>query len=492
MPLQEDLCMRSSEENRERTDQIVKGDKGGPSLPARSSTVSRIGCLAVIIAVLVCAEVIARQCFDSAHYADHYKRDIRRIESTGSDVDMVVAGASQVYHGCDTSVLASEMGYEEVLDASTASQSTDGAYYMVEYLLSHFSPEYVVVNLNWDRLFPKKQVNLHRGRLLVGDYISETEKIKYFLDCAPVGQWFNLSYLYRFGGTVTGISQLKENYENRKKTADPGWTADTSMSSYYGGNGFIVFKDNAPYGSMNAEKLTFSEEKIAGHEVEYTLKIAELCRKKGIKLIWITIPTTLAELYSVDDYQAAVDYLTSFCAQTGYPYINFSMLKNREELFPDTVFSDHIHLSLDGAERFSKLLADTIRKVEAGEDISGMFYDSFEELKKDVHRIPGCFVYVKRKRTGDYKVKALSVQNDGLIPEYRLLLKQDSGEWELLSDWQESPDFVIAQDAMTPEDELRIETRRKGETEYDCFWELNVQHALDKKTSAFDGDEENS
>ena len=451
----------------------------------RSSLVSRIGCAAVIIAVLIIAELIARQCFDSAHYANHFQRDMRRIKSSGAKVGMVVAGASQVYHGCDTAVLAKEMGYEEVVDASTASQSTDGAYYMVEYLLEEYDPEYVVVNLNWDRLIPKKQINLHRGRLLVGDYISEFERVKYFLDCAPVGQWFNLSALYRFGGTVTSIEQLKQNYESRRKVADPNWKADTSAASYYGGNGFIVFKKGALTGSMNAENLTFSEDQIAEHEVEYTLKIAELCRKKNVKLIWITIPSTAAEIYSVSNYQEVWDYLTKFCAETGFPYINFSMLRNREELFPDTVFSDHIHLSLEGADRFSEILADTIKKVEAGEDISGMFYDSVEELKKDVTRIPGCFVYVRKRKDG-YKVRALSVQNEDLIPEYRLLLKKEGQEWKVLADWQEGTDFDIPLDAMSGEDDLRIETRRSGEQTYDCFWELNVQYAIDKKVSAMD------
>ena len=457
----------------------------------RSSLISRIGCAAVIIAVLICAEVIARQCFDSAHYANHFQRDIRRIEASGAKVGMIVAGASQVYHGSDTRILAQEMGYEEVIDASTASQSTDGAYYMVEYLLNRFDPEYVVVNLNWDRLFPKKLVNLHRGRLLVGDYISGIERLKFFLDCAPVGQWFNLSYLYRFGGTVSSIEQLKQNYTSRKTVADPNWKANTSASSYYGGNGFIVFRDGAMRGSMNAENLTFSEDQISEHEVEYTLKIADLCRKKNVKLIWITIPSTMAEVYSVSNYQDAVDYLTAFCAKTGFPYINFSMLRNREELFPDTVFSDHIHLALEGADRFSGILADTIKKVEAGEDISGMFYDSVEELKKDVFRIPGCFVYVRKKKDG-YIVRALSVQNEGVTPEYRLLLKKEGMEWETLADWQENTDFHILPDAMSGEDELRIETRRKGEQVYDCFWELNVQYALDKKVASMDGTGEDS
>ena len=477
MLLLEVLCMRSSERKEEQ------------SAP-RSSLISRIGCAAVIIAVLIGAEAVARQCFDTAHYANHFRRDIRRIESSGADVGMIVVGASQVYHGSETSVLAEEMGYEEVLNASTASQSTDGAYYMLEDLLNRFDPEVVVVNLNWDRLYPKKQENLHRGRLLVGDYISEIGKLKYFLNCAPVGQWFNLSYLYRFGGTVTSLKQLKYNYEIRKKVADPEWKTDTDQDSYYGGNGYIVFKKTAPEGSMNAETLTFSEDLISEHEAKYTRKIAELCSKKGIRLIWITIPTTLAEMYSVDDYQKAWDYLTEFCKETGYPYINFSMLRDREELFPDTVFSDHIHLATPGAERFSKILADTIKKVDAGEDISGMFYDSFEQLKQDVHRIPGCFVYVRKKKDGDYSARALSVQNDGVTPEYRLLCRKNGGSWERLADWQEETDFTIPAEALAPDDELRIETRRKGEAVRDCFWELTLRHALSKKVTPMDSMED--
>ena len=136
------------------------------------------------------------------------------------------------------------------------------------------------------------------------------------------------------------------------------------------------------------------------------------------------------------------------------------------------------------------MLADTIKKLDAGEDISGMFYDSFEELKQDVHRIPGCFVYVRKKADGDYKVRALSVQNDDIIPEYRLLIKRDGGVWETLSPWQESTDFTIPAQAMVPSDELRIEARQKGRQVRDCFWELTVRHALSKKQTPMDSMEE--
>ena len=124
--------------------------------------------LSVVIAISVIAsvEVIAQMCFDTVRYADYYNYDIKKLVEDHTDVGMVCIGASQVYHSCDTELLAERLGYEAVVDASVASQTNDGGYYLLRDMLDKFDPDTVVINLNWDRFREKGEVAADRGRLL--------------------------------------------------------------------------------------------------------------------------------------------------------------------------------------------------------------------------------------------------------------------------------------------------------------------------------------
>ena len=466
--------MRSSDEKRQ-----------SPS--GSGKILRRIGIAAAVIAVLAGMEFAAKLCFDSVHYADYYNYDMRRILDNDARVSLVAAGASQVYHACQPDILAEEFGCDEVIDASTAGQTMDGTYFMVRDMLDRFDPEYVIVGVTWDRFFPRKLSNLHTGRLLVGDRLPFAGRVEYLVRCAPVGQWFNLSALYRYGQNVLSLQQLKENYEAKQRVASGEWVFDKTANSYYGKNGYIVYPHSCEQGSMWAEDLTFDEKQVSEHEKEYCRKIAQLCRERGKKLIWVTFPSTLAEIYSIDNYQFAADYMTQFLESTGFPYLNFSMLKNREEIFPDTMFSDHIHLAENGSAVFSPILADAIRRLDAGEDTKDMFYSSFEEMKKDVHRIVGSYLKITHLTDGTFLVESRSHQNEDIIPQYRLLAWREEA-WQPLSDWLDEAPSSLAPGEVEVGESVRLEVRQKGKETAEAFWETTVIEQADagKEQEVFD------
>ena len=452
------------------------------TVSGKGKVLRRVGVIAAAAAVLLCAEAVARQCFDSVHFANYYNYELKKMQEDGAEVGMVIGGASQVYHGCDTEILAEELGYENVIAASSAGQASDGTYYMIRDVLDRFTPEYVVVGMSWDRFFPKRLGGLHGGRLLVKDHIPFWDGVEFFLKEAPVGQWFNLSDLYRFGGTVKSLQQLKDNYEARKQVASGDWNIDKTSASYYGKNGFIVFSETAKQGALVAEDLTFDESKIAPLEIKYMKKIADLCRERGVKLIWMTLPSTLAELYSIDNYQYAIDYATKFLEEgTGFPYLNFSLIKNREELFPDTVFSDHIHLADSGAKIFSKIFAEAVNRMRAGEDVSDMFYGSVEEMKADVHRIVGSWLQVTRRRNGTFLASYKSLQNDDIIPEYRLVLQtgEDEDSWEPLNDWTQETSVEFSEGELELGQRVRVQVRPMGSETVEAYWTATVIEQAD-------------
>ena len=409
-----------------------------------SKTARRLAVIAGILVMFLALETLATATFDTVHQANLYNYDMSVIEKEGKDVSMIAVGASQVYHGVNPDVVAQVLGDGgEIIAASTASMSNDGAFFLLRNHLRRFHPKYVVVNLNWDRFITKDMVALDRGRLLVSDRLSRLEGIEYILSCAPVRQWLNLSNMYRFGSLATSPGKLIENYQKRSKIARGDFSGVVGEDASYRKNGYVCFKEGVADGNIPVEHNQFSEDMVSSYELEYCRKIAELCDKQGVPMIFVSIPTTLAELYSIEGYQDCVDYMTMFCESLGHPYLNFSLIKDREELFPDSSFSDHIHLAEPGALTFSRILAEAVVKVMNGEDLGDMFYDSFEEMTKDVNRVVACKAVPERKEDGTLFVEAESLKNDGDTVEYRLLTKEEGKVWTVLNEWQSNNSFSI-------------------------------------------------
>ena len=119
--------MRSSDESAV-TDNRKKGRK----------TAGRIIGVLILCAVILAGETVAQFSFDSVHMADYYNYDIKQLKKNNADVGMIIVGASQVYHACNPDVISRTLGIGEVIDASTASLTNDGGYYLLKNLKNIF------------------------------------------------------------------------------------------------------------------------------------------------------------------------------------------------------------------------------------------------------------------------------------------------------------------------------------------------------------------
>ena len=121
------------------------------------------------------------------------------------------------------------------------------------------------------------------------------------------------------------------------------------------------------------------------------------CRENGIRLVLFTAPLPSAYLYNTDNYQSYVDALNTFCAaRDGLVYWDFSLWRDWDTLHLTVGdYSDAHHLNGAGADKFTAVLCDTIRRDAAGENVADLFYDTVEDkltltpdesiLMKDVH-----------------------------------------------------------------------------------------------------------
>ena len=125
--------------------------------------------------------------------------------------------------------------------------------------------------------------------------------------------------------------------------------------------------------------------------------VRDFCEENGIRLVLFTAPLPSGYLYNTDNYQSYVDALNTFCAaRDGLVYWDFSLWRDWDTLHLTVGdYSDAHHLNGAGADKFTAVLCDTIRRDAAGENVADLFYDTVEDkltltpdesiLMKDVH-----------------------------------------------------------------------------------------------------------
>lgn len=117
------------------------------------------------------------------------------------------------------------------------------------------------------------------------------------------------------------------------------------------------------------------EENIRGYE-----ELITLCQQAGcqVTIIYpIVSHAKVWQLYDQDDYRLWAQELAD---KYGVALFDFNLLKSRYELFSDkTSFSDQNHLSQEGAEVFSEVMADVLLRYRNVEDVSSLFFSSYAE-----------------------------------------------------------------------------------------------------------------
>lgn len=102
------------------------------------------------------------------------------------------------------------------------------------------------------------------------------------------------------------------------------------------------------------DNSSITEEGYSEYQLEYLLKIVELCKEKGITAILFNTPTYKPEKYG--NMSALAAYYNAYF--TGTEYLDFSSFP-----LPEYGYSDPGHLNFNGAEIFSQYLEDNYEDI---------------------------------------------------------------------------------------------------------------------------------
>ena len=248
-----------------------------------------------------------------------------------------------------------------------------GQKYMLEKELARNPVKNVIIEITPDTFTSDERMNYGNGdSYIVARLDSFSERLDYLIRCVQPSDWPSIyarmlmlsmrSAAYRLLGRTELIDEANMGFNPMKAedvSPDPDWARAYHRSM-----------------SIFSEPL---EENIREYE-----EMIQLCTQAGCDVTIVYTPVSHVKVWQLYDQDVFLDWAREIAKEYDVPLFDFNLLKSRYELFSDeTSFSDDSHLSREGAEVFSAVMADILSRYRAGEDVSPLFYSSYQEVIHD-------------------------------------------------------------------------------------------------------------
>ncbi len=420
-------------------------------MPASKRIWKTIGSLfAIVIMTAVLASVLGRA-LTPVTYADYYDHEMNLLEDSGTQIDLLMVGDSRLYSSFDARIFEEELGLDNVVVASTASQPICGSYYIIKDMIERMKPKKVILGLDCGEMMEEDKI---QGMLLVIDRLSPRNKLEMFRHCFYGTDLFYMLDLYRYRNNLDDIFK---NINERKTMIASNYVQEDDGQEYYCYKGFIYRHGSVESGNVPMYSHSeFSQDSILASNVAYLDRCVELCQENDIELELVSAPTTVMRMYYVGNYKGAVEYYENYAKEKGLIYHNLNYLMDRETILPDEMMCDYNHTNGEGAKIVSRLYAEILKKEAAGEDVSGYFYPSYEDFCASVKRIVAVDAKIK-KENDSYQLTLRSLHN----PEVTVLYQIENADGKVLVPWTNKTDHVLTENegrikviARSEEDEL--------------------------------------
>lgn len=265
-------------------------------------------------------------------------------EEENKDFDVIFIGDCEVYENFSPAVLWKEYGINSYIRGS-AEQYIWQSYYLLEDTLRYSIPDVVVFNVQ-SLQFDESQNEAYNRMTLDGMEWSFS-KIKSILASMKPDENF-LDYVFPILRYHTRWSELSATDVKYMFTSKP-----VSHNGYYM-RVDIKPAENVPKGKVLGD-YQFGE-----NAWKYLEKMAELCQKKGIRLILIKAPSLYPYWY--EEWEEQVE---DFADENNLLYINFLELADEIGIDYNTdTYDAGLHMNLFGAEKLASWLGQELIEEE--------------------------------------------------------------------------------------------------------------------------------
>lgn len=297
---------------------------------------------------------------DSYYYQD---TEVRK-EMAGS-IDMLISGASHGVTAFDPEIIDEKLNCTSY-NISGTMMTSHGRLILLEQEISRNPVKTVMIEVSYNTLSRYHDSEHFEGDIYLLPRIDRfSERVELFLKYAKFEDYARIYSSLLDRGVASAARVVLDKKDEQQAGYYARYTNDVSIPS---GTEAALYQTSQAYTPPLEENI------------ETMLKMVELCESNGAEVIFVVTPLSDTHLWTHSGHDKAMQWFVDYCEQNDYLYLDFNLLKNRSELFHDTVsFYDDLHLSSDGATFFSHELSRIIQLNRGGEDISDLFYESYQE-----------------------------------------------------------------------------------------------------------------
>lgn len=403
-----------------------------------------------------------------------------------SNVDMIYFGSSIGNRAYDPETVDAITGLKS-FNLSSNDQPIVASYWGIKKVLNDRPIRFVILNLDYSNIGSYENNNAKVSYMqALSQYESLWHRISDYImlarDCGlKEKESINVFFPWIYNHVSLNRRAIIDNIHKK---------IDYSYASTHEGNADFLARGhiepkNVEYKSINLDKdirtnsknhykIKDSHMAISSKAYQTFEDIINLCQREHVKLIVTFAPRPAFDSLSLgNDYFHINSELRDFFASYGIPFYDFNMLKKDFWTNSDRYYYNFEHLNQYGSESFSAAFARFFNKLQAGEDVSSLFYTK-EEYLTSIDYIAGVLFNTRKGRDKIF-VHALSYHGLYIKPEYEIqVYDEQTGDLISTRGYGADTDYSFAP-AHKGAYRIRVNARQVGsEIPYERYCEKKV------------------
>lgn len=334
-----------------------------------SRKIAKIVLFMTILYVLLIA--LSKIFLDDSNY---YSRTMLHDFYEQKDIDMAFLGASRTYRHFDTRIFDRALE-KNTFNFGTSSQRPEDSYYLLKEVINKSNVKEVVIDVTYLMYQDFKQDSSQRTYLIL-DYLKPTfNKLMYSYHVLnnPIEAFTSISLINRYRKNIYNPQNIINTISNKmSKSYNTFEPVVYEGVEKYIEKGFVYsYEKISEYGYDI--QIKWNKKTLLNSQVNYLIKMIELCKKEKIDVYLITSPYHKSYLENEPNYQKIHDFFMKIANRYDVPYWDFVYLKENFVKFEDNDYKDAVHLNGIGAEKFSTTVSELIKKYNSDENIETYF-----------------------------------------------------------------------------------------------------------------------
>lgn len=305
------------------------------------------------------------------HGEVYYYQDYRVRNSLKGKIDTLVVGSSHALRSVKPTVLNEKLNVK-AYNLSSPLMSMYGRYTLLKKEIDRNPVKTVYIELSYNALTLDRASLGYEGDLYV---LGRLDNIAERLD------FVKNAFTWEEYGMV-----FKDTIERSKNALE---RSSKDIIDQYETYGYLSVPSNDYSLTLEEKKEILNTESfdpvIKEENLKYFNEFIKMCKDNNIRIVLIVTPVTEKLILEYINSDEVFSQYKKLAQENDCEYYDFNLDKKRSELYSEeTSFYDATHMSDSGAEVFSARLAEIIKQVDEGKDVSNEFYETYDILKETI------------------------------------------------------------------------------------------------------------